>query len=321
MNKLAYVTVVALALSAGFVAAQTTAFNFQGRLNDGTSPANGRYDLRFKLFLGLTGGSPVGLILDKPNTMLVNGVFSTPLDFGADAFSGGGDRFVEISVKRSGSPDAYTVLGSRHQILSVPFAFRSAFAENANNSANSLLAQNAINAQSATNATNAENAVNSQTAQTALLATNATNAATAQNALSLGGVAPAGYARLDAANTGSFQVSGNVAQAVGSRGWPKAMLRIGQAGNVEACYNGVTGANTGQCGYTVSTPLGFAGVYRIELGFPNTSLIVTATAYNQGFDGSPVASYRRFGNSAIEILTYFEGSADTSPIEFSIVIF
>lgn len=30
--------------------AQTTAFNFQGRLNDGANPANGRYDLQFKLF-------------------------------------------------------------------------------------------------------------------------------------------------------------------------------------------------------------------------------------------------------------------------------
>ena len=30
------------------VEAQTTAFNYQGKLNDGGNPANGAYDLQFK---------------------------------------------------------------------------------------------------------------------------------------------------------------------------------------------------------------------------------------------------------------------------------
>jgi len=101
--------------------AQTTAFNFQGRLNDGTSPANGIYDLQFKLFDAITGGAQIGATVEKPNTMLVNGVFSTPLDFGAAAFSSG-NRFIEISVRPNGSPNAHIILGARQQILSVPFA-------------------------------------------------------------------------------------------------------------------------------------------------------------------------------------------------------
>ena len=32
-----------------FASAQGSAFNFQGRLNDGANPANGAYDLQFRL--------------------------------------------------------------------------------------------------------------------------------------------------------------------------------------------------------------------------------------------------------------------------------
>lgn len=47
--KLAILSLSLIFLSAA-VFAQTTAFNFQGRLNDGANPANGRYGLQFKLF-------------------------------------------------------------------------------------------------------------------------------------------------------------------------------------------------------------------------------------------------------------------------------
>ncbi len=109
------------------VHAQSTAFNFQGRLNDGANPANGRYDLQFKLFDAITGGNQVGATLDRPDTMLVNGVFSTALDFGSSAFASG-SRFVEIAVRPTGSPNAHVILGGRQQILSVPFAIRASTA-------------------------------------------------------------------------------------------------------------------------------------------------------------------------------------------------
>lgn len=113
------VAIVLVLSTAGF--AQTSAFSFQGRLNDGSSPANGRYDLQFKLFDAITGGNQIGTTLDKANTMLVNGVFSTALDFGSAVFQSG-DRFIEISVRPNGSPNQHVILGGRQQILSVPFA-------------------------------------------------------------------------------------------------------------------------------------------------------------------------------------------------------
>lgn len=128
--------VILISLLGNFVAfAQTTAFNFQGRLNDGTSPANGRYDLQFKLFPAITGGSQVASTVDRPNLLLINGVFSTTLDFGASAFTSG-DRFVEISVRPNGSPNAHVVLGARQQILTVPYSARAANATQADNATN-----------------------------------------------------------------------------------------------------------------------------------------------------------------------------------------
>ena len=40
--------------------AQGTAFTYQGRLNDGGSPASGSYDLTFALFDAATSGNQVG---------------------------------------------------------------------------------------------------------------------------------------------------------------------------------------------------------------------------------------------------------------------
>jgi hypothetical protein len=153
--------------------AQTTAFNFQGRLNDGTLPANGQYDLQFKLFSVIAGGSQVGATVDRPNLTLINGVFSTTLDFGSAQFSGG-NRFIEISVRPAGSQNAHVVLGARQQIMSVPYAVRS---------------------------------VSAGVADTAL---HAFNADAAVNSFSLGGHSAIEYARLDFANPGTLRIDGNI---------------------------------------------------------------------------------------------------------------
>ena len=47
MNKIILIFVLVWLIPAA-VSAQGTGFNFQGRLNDGTTPANGSYDLQFR---------------------------------------------------------------------------------------------------------------------------------------------------------------------------------------------------------------------------------------------------------------------------------
>src|ERR1035441_10263922 len=70
--------VLALAASLHQAAAQGTAFTYQGRLNDGTNPANGQYDFQFQVFDAATAGASYGS--PNPNTVagvgVSNGLFT-----------------------------------------------------------------------------------------------------------------------------------------------------------------------------------------------------------------------------------------------------
>ena len=60
-----FVIAVILSLSAASALAQTSVFTYQGRLTDGGTPANGTFDMQFKLYDLLTSGTLQG----TPNTI------------------------------------------------------------------------------------------------------------------------------------------------------------------------------------------------------------------------------------------------------------
>lgn len=76
------------------VFSQVTAFTYQGRLNDGASPADGIYD-------SAGGGVQQGSTLIHSPTGVTNGLFTVTLDFGASVFTGA-DRWLEVGVRTSG---------------------------------------------------------------------------------------------------------------------------------------------------------------------------------------------------------------------------
>ena len=302
---------VALVLTAlNFSArAQSAAFNFQGRLNDGTTAANGHYDLRFKLFDDLTGGIQIGNTISRPNTTVINGVFSVVLNFGSSSFTSG-DRYLEIGVRPGGSSDPYIILGARQPILSSPFsvsAIRASFAD------------------VAANATHADDA------------TTATSAATATTADQLGGAAAAEYLRRTVVNQGNVKISGsldsgnffsageivaagNVRQTVTANGLVKAMIAVNAAGQIESCYNGFDGSNTGNCGFTVTKPLGDVGVYRIDFGFSPVNRFLNVTTRRltaNNYSANVVVNPPFF-----EIFTFrADNFSDTAPANFFAVVF
>ncbi|MEM7114593.1 MAG: pectinesterase family protein [Chloroflexota bacterium] len=95
------------------------AFTYQGRLNDNGVAANGSYDFEFSLYDDLAAGVQVGSTVAQ--TIAVNGgVFTTSLDFGADAFDGEA-RYLEIAVQLSGG-GGFTTLTPRQPITAVPYA-------------------------------------------------------------------------------------------------------------------------------------------------------------------------------------------------------
>ena len=105
-------------LSGAFAA--SSAFNYQGKLTDGANnPLTGSYDLTFKLFDALTGGSQVGSSITKNAVLVSGGVFTAELDFGVAAINTGQDRWLEVAVgAQTLSPRVR--LGSVHQFVYTP---------------------------------------------------------------------------------------------------------------------------------------------------------------------------------------------------------
>jgi hypothetical protein len=183
-----------LALFAGRASAAPlgTEFTYQAEVVNAGVLAAGPVDLRFRVYDAAVGGARVDAIgpfgVERAATALVNGRFTTTLDFGAAVYSGDA-RWLEIDVRAAGG-GAYTTLVPRQLLSAAPYA---------------RFAPNATNAVNATNATNAVNATN---------ATNATNAATATNALNLGGNPPAFYTNASNITSGTLadaRLSANVA--------------------------------------------------------------------------------------------------------------
>jgi hypothetical protein len=116
---------IVLALCALSIVAQpvwasplTTAFSYQGRLDESGAPANGSYDFRFRLYDASVGGSQVGPILYH-TTIVQDGLFTVGLDFG-DVYDG--ERlWLQIDVRPTGS-GAYTPLSPRQELTATPHA-------------------------------------------------------------------------------------------------------------------------------------------------------------------------------------------------------
>src|SRR5450759_226621 len=109
--------------------AQGTAFTYQGRLNDGASPATGIYDLRFAIYDAPNSGAQQGSLLTNSATAVRNGLFSVTLDFGSQ-FSGA-NRWLDIGV-RTNAGGAFTTLSPRQRLTPTPYAIYSSGATTAN---------------------------------------------------------------------------------------------------------------------------------------------------------------------------------------------
>jgi hypothetical protein len=105
----------------GVQAAVGTAFTYQGRLTDGGSPANGEYDLRFRLYDAATDGTQVGSAVTEGNVTVSDGLFTVELDFGSGIFTGEA-CYLEIGVRPGSSTGAYTTLSPRQELTAVPYA-------------------------------------------------------------------------------------------------------------------------------------------------------------------------------------------------------
>ena len=98
-----------------------TGITYQGQLTDTSGPVNGSYDFRFIIYDLSIGGSQVGLIVEKNDIAVSQGLFTVELDFGTAVFTGPA-RWLEVSVRPGASTSDYVVLSPRQKLTAAPYA-------------------------------------------------------------------------------------------------------------------------------------------------------------------------------------------------------
>lgn len=106
---------------------QGTVFTYQGRFLDGGASANGtNYDIRFSLYDALINGNQLGN-LQVTGVAVSNGLFTVPLNFGQQPFSGS-NLWVELAVQKNGG--GFLILTPRQQLTPAPYAIMANTASN-----------------------------------------------------------------------------------------------------------------------------------------------------------------------------------------------
>jgi hypothetical protein len=99
--------------------AQGTVFTYQGQLTDGGLPANGtNYGMVFYVYDAPSNGTQLGNF-GIASLAVSNGLFTVPLDFGTNVFTGP-PRWLEITVQKNGG--GFTTLSPRQQLTPAPYA-------------------------------------------------------------------------------------------------------------------------------------------------------------------------------------------------------
>jgi hypothetical protein len=94
-------------------------FAYQGRLTDAHGAVSGAYDFKFSLYDAAQQGNQLRPTLEKTGIAVVDGLFTTELDFGF-VFNGA-PRWLAIEVRRAGSGD-YEPLSPRQALHPTPQA-------------------------------------------------------------------------------------------------------------------------------------------------------------------------------------------------------
>ncbi len=132
-RAIGFLTLLGLLLPLHQAAALTSAFTYQGNLELSGQPASGNCDFEFTLWDAAGAGAPpaggnqLGAPQSPGNVAVSNGVFSTVLNFGANAFDGS-DRWLQVAARCPAGADAFTTLSPRQQLTPSPYA---RFADNA----------------------------------------------------------------------------------------------------------------------------------------------------------------------------------------------
>src|SRR5690606_18597301 len=119
--------VVALASGSASLAQQSTAFTYQGLLQQQGEPYTGTADVVVRLWTSESGDEPATNGHSIPNVQVVDGLFEAPLNFGAQTFAG--DRWLQIGVRTpawdgQGEEPDYFVFPGRQRMSPAPYSLQ-----------------------------------------------------------------------------------------------------------------------------------------------------------------------------------------------------
>lgn len=118
-QSIAFLSLVFLAFQAS--AQVTTAFTYQGELEQSGNPATGEFDFEFELFDASTGGLSMAGPVNVEDIFVDGGLFATEVDFGPNVF-GMMDVWLEIRVRQGDSTGGFTTLSPRQKVTPTPIA-------------------------------------------------------------------------------------------------------------------------------------------------------------------------------------------------------
>jgi hypothetical protein len=132
MKHKAYFIIILCLMVLGLTASGTIAatplgsgFTYQGELQDGDGPVNGRCDFIFSLWDAAGDGSQAGQEQTLEAVIIADGRFTVILNgsnqFGPHPFDGSA-RWLQISVRCPSESGAYTKLQPRQQLSTTPYA-------------------------------------------------------------------------------------------------------------------------------------------------------------------------------------------------------
>jgi hypothetical protein len=110
----------------------------------------------------------------------------------------------------------------------------------------------------------------------------------------------AGQARISIQPAGPVNVQGNATQDLGAYGLPKAMLFINGNATIIRCYNGVSGATTGGCGFTTGRDFA-SGSYLVNFPFDISSRFFSISAETECCIYQVTATFERRSNTQLRI--------------------
>ena len=119
----------------------------------------------------------------------------------------------------------------------------------------------------------------------------------------------------------AMRADGNAVQARDKGGWAKAMLYVGLDGQILRCYNGLTGASTNGCGFSVNHFTN--GGYGIDFGFKiDDRFILVTPDWIEWNKDARLESPLNGGETVVDVRTYITGEVfATDDCDFFIIVF